>query len=111
MLGSLFLLAGHGGDHTGPKTFGKGIDISEVDHIKVFDGTTGDGFTIDEPEDIQYIVENIQSQSMKKDGISFGYTGYRFRINYMNKEDKNIVSEFIINSGDTIRNIITLQRD
>ena len=86
-----------------PKTFGKGIDISEVNHIKVFDGTTGVGFTIDEPDDIQYIVDNIQSHSMKRDGISSGYTGYRFRINYMNKEDNNIVSEFIVNSGDTIR--------
>ena len=32
-----------------PKTFGNGIDASEVDHINVFDGNTGVGFTIDRP--------------------------------------------------------------
>ena len=53
-----------------PKTFGKNINPSDVDHINVFDGNTGIGFTITNPEDIKYIVENIQSHSMKKDGIS-----------------------------------------
>ena len=86
-----------------PKTFGKGIDISDVDNINVFDGTTGAWFTIDEPEDIKCIVENIQSHSMKRDGISFGNMGYRFKINYMDEDDNNIVSEFIVNSDDTIR--------
>lgn len=91
------------GIYSRPKTFGNGIDASEVDHINVFDGNTGIGFTIDKPEDIQYIVENIQSHAMKRNGLSSGYTGYSFRIDYMDNEDKNIISEFIINSDDTIR--------
>ena len=31
-----------------PKTFGKGVDPASVDHINVFDGNTGEGFTIDD---------------------------------------------------------------
>lgn len=42
-----------------PKTFGKGVDPENVDHINVFDGNTGEGFTVDNAEDIKYIVENI----------------------------------------------------
>lgn len=52
-----------------PKTFGKNVNPSEVDHINVFDGNTGTGFTITNPEDIKYIVENIQRHPMKKDVI------------------------------------------
>lgn len=63
-----------------PKTFGKNVNPSEVDHINVFDGNTGTGFTITNPEDIKYIVENIQSHPMKKDGISLDTTGYSFKI-------------------------------
>lgn len=86
-----------------PKTFGKGIELSAVDHIYVFDGNTGRGFTIDDPGDIQYIIGNIQSRSMKRDGLSLGRMGYRFRIDCMDKEEKNIIRQFIINSDDTIR--------
>ena len=39
-----------------PKTFGKGVNPSSVDHINVFDGNTGEGFTVDNAEDIKYIV-------------------------------------------------------
>ncbi len=85
------------------RTFGNGIDASEVDHINVFDGNTGIGFTIDKPEDIRHIVENIQSRPMKRDGLSFGHMGYSFRISYIDEKDKNIIPEFIVNSDDTIR--------
>ncbi len=86
-----------------PKTFGKGVDVSQIDHINVFDGNTGAGFTIDQSEDIRYIVENIQSHPMKRDGLSSGHVGYSFRINYRNGQDKNVIPEFIVNSDDTIR--------
>ncbi len=52
-----------------PKTFGKNVNPSELDHINVFDGNTETGFTITESEDIEYIVSNIQSISMKREGI------------------------------------------
>ena len=86
-----------------PKTFGQVINPAVVDHINVFDGNTGVGFTIDNPEDIKYIVENIQSKSMRRSGISIGRVGYLFSITYVDSNDKAIVSTFFINGEDTIR--------
>lgn len=86
-----------------PKTFGKGVNPSEVDHINIFDGQTGTGFTISNPEDIRYIVETIQSHPMKKDGISLGTMGYGFQISYLNQEEKDIIPMFFLNGDDTIR--------
>ena len=69
------LLVGTVGYYFMPKKFGKNVNPSEVDHINVFDGNTGTGFTITDSEDIEYIVANIQGISMKRDGISLGRTG------------------------------------
>ena len=63
-----------------PKIFGKGVDPLNVDHINVFDGKTGVGFTVDNSKDIQYIVENIQSKLMRRGGVSLGRMGYKFSI-------------------------------
>lgn len=86
-----------------PRTFGKNINPSEVDHINVFDGSTGTGFTITNPEDIKYIVENIQNHPMKKNGVSLGKMGYSFKISYVDSNDKDIISVFILNSDNLIR--------
>ncbi len=86
-----------------PKTFGKEINPEEVDHIDVFDGNTGAKFTVDDPDDIKYIVENIKSKTMKKAGISLGRMGYRFSVVYADSNGKAILPEFIINAEDTIR--------
>lgn len=86
-----------------PKTFGENITPSEVDHINVFDGTTGVGFTIDNPDDIQYIVENIQSHPMKRDGVSLGHSGYGFQVSYLDENDEDVIPLFFLNSEDTIR--------
>jgi len=86
-----------------PRTFGKNVNPADVDHINVFDGNTGTGFTIDNPEDIRYIVENIQSQSMKRDGISLGYMGYSFKISYIDAKDRDVIPLFYLNSDNTIR--------
>ena len=40
------LLVGTVGYYFMPKKFGKNVNPSEVDHINVFDGNTGTGFTI-----------------------------------------------------------------
>ena len=86
-----------------PKTFGKNVNPSDVNHIEVFDGNTGVGFTIDNPEDIKYIVENIQSHQMKKDGISLDKTGYGFKITCVDANNKAVIPEIILNSDNTIR--------
>ena len=82
------LLVGTVGYYFMPKKFGKNVNPSEVDHINVFDGNTGTGFTITDSEDIEYIVANIQGISMKRDGISLGRMGYSFKISYINSNDK-----------------------
>ena len=86
-----------------PKTFGRNADWSDVDRIEVFDGNTGVGFTIDNPEDIQYIVENIQSRQMRIDGLSVGRMGYGLKITCFDDHDQAIIPEIILNSDDTIR--------
>lgn len=86
-----------------PKTFGKNVNPSEVDHINVFDGNTGTAFTITAPEDIESIVKNIQSKFMKKDGLSLGRMGYGFEIRYLDNKDKDIIPEFILNSDNAIQ--------
>ena len=65
------LLVGTVGYYFMPKKFGKNVNPSEVDHINVFDGNTGTGFTITDSEDIEYIVANIQGISMKRPLIRF----------------------------------------
>lgn len=86
-----------------PKIFGMKISPSDVAQIYVFDGETGKEFTISNPEDIQYIVENIKSHSMRRDGISLGKMGYGFRITYFDGNGKEVISTFILNSNDCIR--------
>ncbi len=86
-----------------PKTFGKNVNPSDVDHIEVFDDNTGVGFTIDDPQDIKYIVENIQSHQVKKDGFSFDKTGYGFKITFVDANNKAVIPEIILNSDNTIR--------
>ncbi len=85
-----------------PKTFGKNVNPSEVDHINVFDGNTGTSFTITGTKDIEYIVANIQSIPMKKDGFSLNRTGYSFKISYIDNNDKDVIPVFILNSNKTI---------
>ena len=85
------------------KTFGKHVDPSDVDHINVFDGNTGVGFTIDRPEEIQYIVENLQSHPVKRTGISLGRMGYSLKISFIDSSDQDVIPVFILNSDDTIR--------
>lgn len=86
-----------------PKIFGKNVNPSDVNRIEVFDGNTGVGFAIDNPKDIKYIVENIQSHQMKKDGISFGKMGYGLKITCVDDNNKEIIPEIILNSDVTIR--------
>lgn len=86
-----------------PKTFGENVNLSDIDHINVFDGNTGVNFIIDDSEQIQYIVKNIQSHQMNRDGISLGTMGYGFKITFVDEDDEIIASEIILNSDDTIR--------
>lgn len=89
-----------------PKTFGKGVDPSSVDHIAIFDGSTGEGFTVDNAENVKYIVENIQSKPMRRGGVfldRIGRVGYQFSVAFVDKNDKAIVPIFFLDSDNSIK--------
>ena len=85
-----------------PRTFLNVLEAGDVTAISVFDGNTGNGFDIDDPEEIQAIVENIQSTPMKRDKISVNYSGFSFRMNFYG-ENGRVLDSFVVNSTDTIR--------
>lgn len=85
-----------------PKTFLRSTAPSDVKTISVFDGNTGKGFDIDDPAEVKYILENIQSVKMRRGDISAGKMGYRFRMSFYDGNGKEL-DGFIINSADTIR--------
>lgn len=85
-----------------PRTFLNRVEASEVKSIYIFDGFYGKSFTINDPEEIKQIVQNIQSIEMKRDGRSLFYMGYRFYISFMDENEKEI-DNFIMNSSDMIR--------
>ena len=85
-----------------PVTFLEGIPADKVTSIEVFDGGTGIGFTVVAPEDIQYIVSNLQQASMQREKLSLGYMGTRFRLTFY--DDSGVPLEtLIVNSANTIR--------
>lgn len=60
----------------------------------MFDGRTGFGFTINNPEEVSHIVENIRSHPMKRVGISLGAVGYGLKISYVDAEDHAVIPLF-----------------
>ena len=93
-----------------PVTFLEGIPADTVTSIEVFDGGTGIGFTVVAPEDIQYIVSNLQQASMQREKLSLGYMGTRFRLTFY--DDSGVPLEtLIVNSANTIRKDPFFYRD
>ena len=85
-----------------PKSFGKNIRIEDINYIYVFDGNDGKEFTINNRNDVEYIVNNIKNNKVKINSLSLGYMGYGLKIKYMDSKGKTLLS-FILNSKDTIR--------
>lgn len=85
-----------------PKTFLYEVEPRDVKSISVFNGSTGKSFTIENEDDIKYIVENIQGIEMKRGNISSNYNGFSYVMTF-NGTDGKIIDSFIINSEDTIR--------
>ena len=93
-----------------PVTFLEGIPADKVTSIEVFDGGTGIGFTVVAPEDIQYIVSNLQQASLQREKLSLGYMGTRFRLTFY--DDSGVPLEtLIVNSANTIRKDPFFYRD
>lgn len=85
-----------------PVRFLQGLKDNEVASISVFVGSTGKQMVISDREEINKVVSNIQSLSLKRSGFSFNYVGYSFSITFKDKDGKAI-DGFAINSKDTAR--------
>ena len=84
-----------------PKYFLKHVNPQVIASIDVFNGNDGNGFTITNQEDIEFLTEHIQSVPMKKEEISIGM-GYTYRVTFLNEKGKKI-DEFIIMGPSTIK--------
>lgn len=85
-----------------PKTFLSGIEAADVKSISVFDGNTGERFDIDDPEEIKYIVENIQGIEMERDKVSVNYSGFSFQMSFCGENEK-VLESFVMDSVGIIR--------
>ena len=71
-------------------------------NLYVFDGNNGKEFTINNRNDVEYIVNNIKNNKVKINSLSLSYMGYGLKIKYMDSNNKTLLS-FILNSKQTIR--------
>ena len=62
-----------------------GVSPEDISKIRVSNGTTNRQFDITDPEDITFIVENIQKIPMKRNPISGGI-GTTYALNFFNTE-------------------------
>ena len=87
-----------------------GVKASDVSRIEVFDGNTGKGFDIDDSADIARILDDLQSATLRREGISLGYVGERYRLTFYDTNDKKL-THFTVNSESTIRRDPFFYRD
>ena len=85
-----------------PIHFLKTTSAENVKTIYVSDGNTGERFEITDEDDIAYIIDNIKSHEFVKTGISLFCMGTLYDLRFHNENEKS-VSEFIINSDNSIR--------
>ncbi len=85
-----------------PVSFLKRVEASDIAYIEVQDEETGKQFTVQDREDIAYIVGNLKGRDLRRDGISLGYTGTWFTLSFYDTE-KRCVEELIINYYNTVR--------
>ena len=78
------------------------IEATDVAKIEIFDGALGKKINIEGKNEIQHIIENLNSISFYKGKCSIGYMGYRFLITIYDN-DGGKYKKFIVNSEDTIR--------
>lgn len=85
-----------------PRTFLKSTDPAQIARIEVFSGITGNRVTLTAQEDIAPLVHSIQSQSLRRSGISLGRMGYSYRLTFYDLSDQ-VVEEFYLNSATVLR--------
>lgn len=78
------------------------INPQNVSKIVIFNGNNGNEIEITDRSEVEHIINNLKSISVKKEKISVGYMGYSYRTTIYQSNDRAYKS-FIINSEDTIR--------
>lgn len=86
--------------HT-PKTFLSAIDAEMITRIEVFNGGTGGRFTIANEEEIQAIVDSIQSTPTKRGKMSARYDGIGFSLTFFGEGEED-VEAFALNGINTL---------
>lgn len=81
------------------------LDPDDVMEIIVFNGNTGNATHITDTEQIQHIIENLNSVEIQRSGLSVGYSGYSFKttIYLSDGNEAGGWNNFVINSDTTIR--------
>ena len=84
------------------KTFLNNISSDEIEKIEIFDGNTGNGFTITDIAEIDDIVASFQNAETHRTSFSLGKMGYKFKMTFIGEGNQEKY-ELYLNSSDTIR--------
>lgn len=81
------------------------LDYEEVIEIVVFNGNSGNTTHITDKEQIQHIIENMNTVEVKRSKLLLGYMGYSFKVTiYLSDgEAAGVWNDFIINSDSLLR--------
>ena len=84
-----------------PTTFLSDVSPTDVARIEVFNGTNGCRFTIDNAEDITYIVHKIRDVKMQREEWE-AVDGFVYSLSFY-AADGSKITHFILNASDSIR--------
>lgn len=84
-----------------PVSLVAGVQPGNVEAIEVFDGNTGRVATITKEEDVEYIIDNLSSVTMKRTGVSLFRSGYHYRVTIDLKI--GVSKQFIVNGKVNVR--------
>ena len=88
--------------HLTPKKYLIGVASTDVVSISVFNGNTGNGFTVTDRTQIMTIVENVHGIEMKKEKFSFGHDSFAYSVTFTDASGKTL-DTFMINSKYIVR--------
>ena len=85
-----------------PVRFLNGETGENIKTIEVFNGNTGKRYTISDKADISHIIKSLQTADFGISGISLGYVGTKYNLEFTDKSG-NTMEKVIINSADILR--------
>lgn len=86
---------------TGCEEKGLTFDIGQASKIELRSGNSGKEIEITDPEDIQYITENINQLTYYKDKSREGYTGWSYSLVWYDSKG-NVMERMVIMSRNYI---------